>query len=107
MPQMDLVDVVCPIDEEAAPDHGGQDGEVDPVHPADGEGMFGDGFFYAGSSGGKLRILSNFIYHRFITFFWRDNLCLPITLRSRGGICFVIRCSVRSTLWGCRFRSPS
>ena len=30
---------VVPVDEEAAPDHGEEHGEVDPVHPADGEEM--------------------------------------------------------------------
>ena len=44
--QVDLVDIVGPIDQHAAPDHHGQDREVDPVHPADGEGMFGDNFFH-------------------------------------------------------------
>ena len=31
---------IVPIDEQAAPDHGEEHGEIDPMHPADGERMF-------------------------------------------------------------------
>jgi hypothetical protein len=51
---MDLVNVVRPIDQQAAPDHDCQDREVDPVHPADGEGVFGDYLFHAALLQAKL-----------------------------------------------------
>lgn len=43
---MDPVDVIGPIDQHAAPDHDKKHREVDPVHPSDGEGMFGNDFFH-------------------------------------------------------------
>ena len=46
MTQVNLVDVVSPIDQESAPDHDSQDREVDPMHPADRQRMFGDYFLH-------------------------------------------------------------
>jgi hypothetical protein len=40
--EVDLVYIVCPVDEHSAPDHDEQDREVDPMHPADGQGMLGN-----------------------------------------------------------------
>ena len=44
--QMDFKDIVGPIDQQPAPDHDENDRKIDPVHPADGEWMFGDDFFH-------------------------------------------------------------
>ena len=40
--EVDLEDVVGPIDEHPAPDHDEEYREVDPMHPADGQGVLGD-----------------------------------------------------------------
>jgi hypothetical protein len=42
----DLIDIVGPIDQHPAPDHGKEHREVDPVHPADSQGMLWDDFFH-------------------------------------------------------------
>ena len=41
----DPVDIICPIDEEPAPDHDGKHWKIDPVKPTDGEGVFFDDGF--------------------------------------------------------------
>ena len=70
MAEVDLVDVVCPIDQQAAPDHDGEDREIDPVHPADGKGMFRDYLFHFADGNYKERAVSApFRYHGFITIF--------------------------------------
>jgi hypothetical protein len=38
--EADAVNVIGPINKKAAPNHHAQDREVDPVKPADGQGMF-------------------------------------------------------------------
>ena len=44
--ELDLVHIVRPIDQQAAPDHDRQHGKIDPVIPADGEGMLMDDLFH-------------------------------------------------------------
>src|SRR2546425_4068009 len=38
--QVEMVHVVGPVDQQAAPDHDGQDRDVHPVHPADDSWVF-------------------------------------------------------------------
>jgi hypothetical protein len=60
MTQADLVYIVGPVNQQPAPDHDGEDREVDPVHPADVEGMFEDYFLHITGLGRKLQIKQDF-----------------------------------------------
>ena len=37
--EADLINIICPIDKQAAPNHYAQYGEIYPVKPANGKGM--------------------------------------------------------------------
>src|SRR5580693_99289 len=72
MTQVDLVDVVSPVDQESAPDHDSQDREIDPVHPADSQRMFGDYFLHINpirakivNSGGVQSLQISRFYHKY------------------------------------------
>ena len=60
---LNFINIICPINEQAAPDHNTENSKIDPVSPSDNERMLVNYFFHDAT---KILLVSNEIIVGFV-----------------------------------------